>query len=188
MCASSRDLPVFVYFAQAGNGGPIKIGSSTNVERRVAGIAHHLPETRLLRVLQRGRFTERALHWLFAKNHHKGMSPRVSASEWYEPVPELLALISDPDPQIPTSGPRARYEPCANSVALFKILDSGRHAWRQFRPFMGHETMHQYAMDHARPSERRARDMERVCGALPVSGWTAIHTARWRAFAESEAA
>jgi hypothetical protein len=76
-----------VYFIQAGDGGPIKIGISDNVPLRLNTLqtAHH--ETlRLLSRIPGGESDEAALHEQFAALRIRG--------EWFRPGAELLAHIA----------------------------------------------------------------------------------------------
>lgn len=75
-----------VYFIQAGDGGPIKIGVARNVRQRLrllqVGNAHRLT---LLGVHPGGVNQERRLHRLFG-------DARISG-EWFEPTAELLEFV-----------------------------------------------------------------------------------------------
>lgn len=75
-----------VYFVQAGEGGPIKIGWSTDVSRRMAGLR---PGTsaplKLLLVVPGTRASEKAAHDKFKAYRLHG--------EWFKPDPRLLAAI-----------------------------------------------------------------------------------------------
>jgi hypothetical protein len=81
-----------IYFIQAGDDGPIKIGSSENIPRRIAGLQVGNPAE--LHVL--GVFPEEyELHTHFADIHIRG--------EWLKPEPQLLDFIKQytcetPDP------------------------------------------------------------------------------------------
>lgn len=82
-------VPVHVYFIQMGDGGPIKIGLSANVQQRldVFQLSAPYPLT-LLAVVRNGRDRlERELHARFASARLRG--------EWFQPVPELLSYIRD---------------------------------------------------------------------------------------------
>lgn len=77
----------YVYFIQAGEGGPIKIGWAKNVLARLSNlqIGNHMPLT------MRAKFAapmgmERALHVIFDNLWTRG--------EWFTPGYELTALIS----------------------------------------------------------------------------------------------
>lgn len=77
----------WVYFAQAGEGGPIKIGQSRQVHVRIRALAaaHHA-EVRLLGQIPETVITERLLLGIFGKHCIRG--------EWFEPVPELVELAA----------------------------------------------------------------------------------------------
>ena len=73
-----------VYFIQAGDGGPIKIGRAVDVIRRLHGLqAASWEELRLLSAT--GAVTEREMHQRFASLRIRG--------EWFKPSVELLELI-----------------------------------------------------------------------------------------------
>lgn len=77
---------LFVYFVQAGESGPIKIGLSDNPAGRVASLQTAHPEClRLLRVIPGNGKYERALHKRFAGLRLQG--------EWFKPDKTLLAYI-----------------------------------------------------------------------------------------------
>jgi len=80
-------MPSVVYFVQGGDGGPIKIGITEDVRRRLQCMQSDSPL--LLRVLgiipSAGLSDETALHRRFAFCHLHG--------EWHEPHPDLLAFI-----------------------------------------------------------------------------------------------
>lgn len=87
----------FVYFIQAGEDGPIKIGRTNDVPGRLAGlqVGNHVP-LRLLVATERA--AESDLHALFEPYHIRG--------EWFSPCVELLDVIAafrsrqyyDPEP------------------------------------------------------------------------------------------
>ncbi len=75
-----------VYFIQASDGGPIKIGVTTNLRSRLKSLqtGHAVPVCVLLS-LSGDEADERRLHARFA---HLRMS-----GEWFRPEPELLSFI-----------------------------------------------------------------------------------------------
>ena len=77
-----------VYFVQAGAAGPIKIGVSADITARLKELQTASPyPLRLLATLDGAtQKTETQLHQHFASARRHG--------EWFEPVPELLALIN----------------------------------------------------------------------------------------------
>lgn len=79
-----------IYFIQAGDGGGIKIGTSIDVDGRVAEIQSCCPlELRILHVMPGVLQDEFALHKQFA-------SCRIRPNhEWFHPAPELLAFIDE---------------------------------------------------------------------------------------------
>lgn len=80
-------LTDFVYFAQAGDGGPIKIGTSRRVAHDLNRIQSEIPFTlNTLKVVDGGRTLESKLH--------KALSDYHIRSDWYEPSGPLMSLVS----------------------------------------------------------------------------------------------
>lgn len=79
-----------IYLIQSGEGGPIKIGISRDVEDRLAQLqtSHH-ERLRLLATANGTEDDERELHRRFHRAHKSG--------EWFRPVPEILALLDSPN-------------------------------------------------------------------------------------------
>ena len=77
-----------LYFIQAGEDGPIKIGISQDAKRRLSGLqtAHH-EELRLLGSIPGGRRAEEFMHQLFVAQKLRG--------EWFKSDPVLLSFIED---------------------------------------------------------------------------------------------
>lgn len=83
---AGHGLKDIVYFVQAGDAGPIKIGFTGNVRDRFAALQLASPETLHLRAFTPGsRDTEREYHWTFRDYRIGG--------EWFSPVGSLLATI-----------------------------------------------------------------------------------------------
>ncbi len=77
-----------VYFIQPINGGPIKIGWSSDVKRRLAALnSAHPYELTILGTIRGSVRDERRLHHRFSSGRLQG--------EWFEPSEELLAFIKD---------------------------------------------------------------------------------------------
>lgn len=75
----------WVYFAQAGEGGPVKIGQSRQVGVRIRALAAgNAAEVKLLGTIPETDVTEAFLLDCFAPHRLRG--------EWHKPVPELLEL------------------------------------------------------------------------------------------------
>lgn len=74
-----------VYFVQAGDNGPVKIGHSRgDIETRIQGMQiHNHEELRLLGVRPGTMSLEKRIHRTLAAHHLRG--------EWYRPRPEVLA-------------------------------------------------------------------------------------------------
>lgn len=77
----------YVYFAQAEDGGPIKIGTATSVTGRLASLQTGTPKKLVILAALAGGFeVERALHQLFARHRERG--------EWFRPVPSIFAMVA----------------------------------------------------------------------------------------------
>jgi predicted GIY-YIG superfamily endonuclease len=77
-----------IYFVRAGTTGPVKIGYTNNINRRIKNLQQGNPNKLVLLGLMTGtRDTERALHEKFAKYRLEG--------EWFRPVPALLSLCDN---------------------------------------------------------------------------------------------
>lgn len=76
----------FVYFIQAEQGGPVKIGWSQEPEKRLLGIQTGHPYKLVIRrVIKAHRLLEGQLHARFVDQRLNG--------EWFEPVDALLEII-----------------------------------------------------------------------------------------------
>lgn len=75
----------YIYFVQAGESGPIKIGLARSPKDRIKQLqaANH-EELRLIAVCDGNHRKERQFHEAFAADHIHG--------EWFKPSAELLAL------------------------------------------------------------------------------------------------
>jgi hypothetical protein len=93
-----------VYFMQANGGGPIKIGSTVNPDKRLKQMQTHQPEEIVIRRLvwvdaEIGYALETALRRAFGYAQMRG--------EWFRPTPRLARLarampgegLTDPAPQ-----------------------------------------------------------------------------------------
>jgi Meiotically up-regulated gene 113 len=77
-----------VYFIQQGKDGPIKIGSTTNITKRLKELQQANPNTlHIMHTTTGGQNLERHLHKIFSKYRIIG--------EWFEPVDEILMLIEN---------------------------------------------------------------------------------------------
>jgi hypothetical protein len=78
----------YIYFAQRGESGPIKIGVSGNVKSRVSALQTNVAEpVRLLASMVGTRTMEAEIHSQFHAHRLRG--------EWFRPVPELLAYVAE---------------------------------------------------------------------------------------------
>ena len=83
--APARDLP-YVYFIQAGEGGPIKIGVTHNIKARLDGLQTANPfKLKVLAYFQCHATVEKELHLAFFDIRLEG--------EWFEPREDLITFI-----------------------------------------------------------------------------------------------
>jgi hypothetical protein len=76
----------YVYFIQARNGGPIKIGWAKDPEQRLANMQVANAEPLVIRTAVKSKpQAEKKLHERFAAKRVRG--------EWFEPCPEIEYLI-----------------------------------------------------------------------------------------------
>lgn len=79
---TSYPIGSYVYFIQAVDGGPIKIGYGADVTARLNGLQTGSPVTlRIIGICEGDRELEQKLHKELAAHHVRG--------EWFRPVPEV---------------------------------------------------------------------------------------------------
>ena len=84
---ANRQHAGYVYFIQAGDGGPIKIGSATDVEQRMSDLqVGSAQELRLLAKVPGGYRREGELHDFLSKHHIRG--------EWFQPHEEVFVVMA----------------------------------------------------------------------------------------------
>ena len=77
-----------VYFIQAEEGGPIKIGYTNNLARRLYALrTGHPSRLRVLATIAGDRATEQTTHSAFSEE-------RINGSEWFRPSSRLLSYIN----------------------------------------------------------------------------------------------
>jgi hypothetical protein len=80
------ETPVWIYFVQAGPGGPIKVGWTLDIEQRLGSLRVDNPEElTLLATAHGGLDVEQRLHQIFESTRIRG--------EWFRPSPKLMELI-----------------------------------------------------------------------------------------------
>lgn len=105
-----------LYFVQAGNGGPIKIGVATDLSKRLAALQTGSPaELRLLGTMTGDMADERALHVRFRDHRLRG--------EWFSPADDLLAFIREATNAAPAPAPRPLIERIAFDAASVTVAD-----------------------------------------------------------------
>ena len=78
----------YIYFIQCGKSGPIKVGITDNVKRRLKTLQCANPcKLELLLAFLGGEVMECALHRKFSAHRLRG--------EWFEPAPPLTTFITD---------------------------------------------------------------------------------------------
>ena len=76
-----------IYFIQAGDNGPIKIGVTNNVRKRLSILQTFSPQKlKLLAIIEGSYDKERLIHQIFSKLRVRG--------EWFKPEPDLLEYIN----------------------------------------------------------------------------------------------
>ena len=97
-----------VYFIQAGDGGPVKIGIADDVASRLASLQTGCPaQLKILRLVRGDRPTEIEMHIRFARQRLRG--------EWFSFDPEMLS-VALPDLPIPAVGIERRSVPAISAV------------------------------------------------------------------------
>lgn len=76
----------YVYFMQAGQGGPIKIGRAADPEARTRGVQTSNANTLKVLLLIPDASLERKFHRWFRHHHIKG--------EWFKAHPEILRFVN----------------------------------------------------------------------------------------------
>jgi hypothetical protein len=76
-----------VYFMRMGNGGPFKIGYTSNLKKRVVAISQGLPDhVTVEATIDGGREVELRIHRALSESRRR--------LEWFNPTDEVLALVS----------------------------------------------------------------------------------------------
>jgi hypothetical protein len=80
--------PGFVYFIQGETGGPIKIGYSDDVKKRLKGLQTGHPDNlKILFAFPGNIDDEKSMHSKFEKHRLRG--------EWFKPVDEIFSTINE---------------------------------------------------------------------------------------------
>jgi hypothetical protein len=113
-----------IYFVQSERGGPIKIGFTDNLKRRLASMRTHSADKLVVLATCKGDLTdERRLHERFAAHRVRG--------EWFAPAAELLAAIRS---NAPLSSCAPRQESLALNEKVRKYeMSVPRAVWEQAR-------------------------------------------------------
>jgi hypothetical protein len=90
----STPAKCIVYFIQAGENGPVKIGYTYEPEKRLIAMqGNHYEMLRILRVVPGNRYGERRLHQHFAHLRIRG--------EWFSFSEEMLTVAVEQQPTPP---------------------------------------------------------------------------------------
>jgi hypothetical protein len=111
-----------VYFIQRGTDGPIKIGSTLNLEGRLVQLqSSNAEKLHVLATSQGGRRLERELHKRFAKNRLVG--------EWFSAHEELFRFISLELPTLSVEiEKKGRYDELLDDAAFGKVKNAVERA------------------------------------------------------------
>lgn len=106
-----------VYFAQAGENGPIKIGFATNVVRRMWELQVNSPDRiQALGTIEGDQTAERALHRRFSEDRISG--------EWFRPSSALLSLVETASPvELPAKARKPFDRPSGRAWRINEIID-----------------------------------------------------------------
>lgn len=75
-----------IYFVQHGDGGPIKVGTTTNLKRRIEALQNASPENlKLLATIDGGPNEEKILHSIMREERLRG--------EWFNPSSLVLSIV-----------------------------------------------------------------------------------------------
>lgn len=83
----SDPTEAFVYVVQIGEDGPIKIGFTTKIKRRIAAIRAGIPSRVFVRMIGPG--TDR-----LEKMFHEMLEPHRLKGEWFVPTKEVMSLLA----------------------------------------------------------------------------------------------
>ncbi|MEY5099701.1 MAG: hypothetical protein RJA36_2420 [Pseudomonadota bacterium] len=116
-----------IYFMQAGEAGPIKIGKSNYVEARLRALSScHYEPIRLLAVGEGCRRFEGMIHQHFADAHIR--------HEWFHPVAAILAFID----RVKAGEKPYMILPSAGADRISDKKCSGIECWRcEYRAYAG---------------------------------------------------
>jgi hypothetical protein len=86
-----------IYFAQSVDGGPVKIGTAVDVDRRIAQLeAYYGRQLAVLAILPGGPDEEAAIHERFAHLRLDGKGRCGRQPEQFRPAADLMAFIGKP--------------------------------------------------------------------------------------------
>ena len=150
-----------VYFIQAGENGPVKIGFSAKPSLRFNKVAADNPEViRVLGIMDGGKDVEREIHDRFAAHRQRG--------EWFAPDAGIVAFASTLARPSPKPRHRRRYA----ETALGRYLDAHNLSVSEFARQAGLEvsTAHRAVHGQVVPSPATIRAIrEATKGAVTAN-------------------
>lgn len=113
-----------VYFVQVGESGPIKIGTATDVARRIQSIqcAHHEP-VKVLGVMEGGLKKERDMHGKFAESRIRG--------EWFKPTSDIIEFVESNCDPVPARAPSG-YSPGRSVIIALRLKPDVHTRWQSY--------------------------------------------------------
>lgn len=155
-------LPSSVYFARRASDGAIKIGTSTNVGRRLAALrSQHGCAVELLSTELGGRARETEIHDALADHRLSG--------EWFAPTADVLVAAATAGALLPTRdiaapGPRLRAWRLREGMTMTALARAVRAS--------GASVVYEWERGTRRPRVHNAIALDRVtAGAVPCEAW-----------------
>ncbi|WP_424140409.1 GIY-YIG nuclease family protein [Roseomonas chloroacetimidivorans] len=147
-----------VYFIQAGENGPVKIGTTESILRRIALIQNGQAEpVRLLHLFEGGREEEQALHRRFREYRLRG--------EWFRPASEIIAGDVGLAPMAVPAPERKAYS-CLSWSEEAKLSAAQKRAARWADPVWAAARRERYRADGPKLREKYWRqELKRIADA-----------------------
>lgn len=166
------DAEFFVYLAQMGEGGPVKIGRATDIEGRLHQIQSYLPLSFVLLASHRGwkygreDSTEKQLHRRFASHRLRG--------EWFSPGAEIMEYVEAvrADVAAVEAVALARVKPRPRNAAADLSRWRGTKPWKSVSTLVGIDAgvLGQIELGKYVPGEVLRFRIQKATG-IPVDAW-----------------